>query len=603
MSRVFGQLDAWICVVSLFIVLGIGAWSARGQGTSRAYFLADRSIGFWGVAGSVFATNISANQLVGMLGIGYSVGFAQSHFEFGAVLALLLLAYGFLPVYHRMGLFTLSGYLGARYDARAQSLYALFILVLIMVQLTASFYIGARSLSLMLQGTPLAVSYTEGLLGMAVFTAVYMVAGGMQAVIFTEVVQSLLLLVAAGTIAYFTLGQAEIGGFSGLLAQDALRPAAEQKMHLYLPSNHPDLPWSGALTGLVLMHVFYWSTNQYVVQRALTARTIEQGRLGLILAGFLKLTIPFFCVAGGVAAAMLFAARMPGREIDPDAAMVELIRTVVPAGRGFWGLILAGLLAAILSTLASLVSSASTVTTFDIYQRWIHPEASDRSLLVLGRSLVPAFITLAAVLALATYQENEKGNFFLKVSSASAYFTPGLITAFALGMFWPKASARGAFWATLLSPLLGLGVESVYAQAAARWVTLRALAGEQLNFLHRVFFTFLLCTAVHVALSLLRPSPVQAARFTIAAYMDLPPRVVRQSLLRSALALLALLAVGLSVGFGMLSPFQAAPWAALIPCLAFLPYLRKSGKHFWRNDAFWAALLSALTAYLSIRFF
>ena len=189
---------------------------------------------------------------------------------------------------------------------------------------------------------------------LAVVTAVYTIVGGLKAVIYTDVIQSVLLLFAGILVAVLTFSQPEVGGWSGMIEFDQARPRADQKMHLYLPTSHPDLPWSGALTGLLILHCFYWSTNQTIVQRTLAARSDREARLGIVAAGFLKLLIPFFTIAGGVAAAQLFALRMPERIIDPDAATPELIRLVVPAGLGLVGVVMAGLIGAILSSIDSL---------------------------------------------------------------------------------------------------------------------------------------------------------------------------------------------------------------------------------------------------------
>ena len=354
-----GALDLVVFLGSLTIVMAIGILAARRERTTEDFFLAGRSVRWWGVAGSIFGTNVSASQLVGMLGIGYSIGFAQSHFELGAVAALMLLAYGFLPVYRRLGAFTLSAWLGRRFDGRSQTLYAVISVVVTIVQLTGALYIGSRSVGLLLDGTVLEVSYLGGVVALSVITGTYTIFGGLKAVIYTDVVQSVLLLAAGVAVAVLTFAQPEVGGWSGMLAFDAARPVVEQKMHLYLPSSHPDLPWSGALTGLLVLHTFYWSTNQRIVQRVLAAESDRQARLGIVVAGFLKLTIPFFAIAGGVAAAQLFNARVPGAVIDPDAATPELVRLVVPLGYGLVGLVIAGLIGAILSTIDSMVNSAA----------------------------------------------------------------------------------------------------------------------------------------------------------------------------------------------------------------------------------------------------
>ena len=393
-----------------------------------------------------------------MLGIGFSIGFAQSHFELGAIAALMLLAYGFLPIYRKLGLFTLSEYLGRRYDDRSRTLYSVILLVVALVQLTAAFYIGSRSLGLLLYGTVLEIGYVAGVVALALITGAYTIVGGLKAVIYTDVIQSVLLLLSGILIAVLTFAQPEVGGWAGMREHDLARSLADQKMHLYLPSGHPDLPWSGALTGLLILHCFYWSTNQTIVQRALAARSDWDARTGIVVAGFLKLTIPFFAIAGGVAAAQLFEMRMPERVIDPDAATPELIRLVVPMGFGLVGLVMAGLIGAILSSIDSLVNSASTLVTFDLYKKYVRPQATDAECLRVGKWVLAGLLSVSAVLALVTYDPAGAGNFFLRVSSQAGHFTPGLVVAFAFGMFWPGATARGSAVSISLAPVFFLRI-------------------------------------------------------------------------------------------------------------------------------------------------
>lgn len=625
----FTPFDIVVFLGSLAVVMGAGLWASRHENTTEDYFLAGRSVRWWGVAGSIFGTNISANHLVGMLGIGFSIGFAQSHFELGAVVALLILCYGFLPVYRKLGLFTLSEYLGRRYDGRSQGLYAVLMIILVMVQLTAAFYIGSRSLMLLLKGTSLAVGYEVGIALLAVVTAAYTIFGGLKAVVFTDVVQSVLLLAAGIAVALFTFAQPEVGGWSGMIAQDAARAVADQKMHLYLPSDHPDLPWSGALTGLMLLHIFYWSTNQYVVQRAIAARSQREARIGILTAGFLKLLVPFFAIGGGVAASFLFQARMPGATIDPDAAMPELIRLVIPVGYGLVGLIAAGILGAILSSIDSMVNSAATLITFDIYQKWIKPDASDRDLLNLGRGIIAVLIALAAALAIFTYDAEAKGNFFLRVSSMGGHFTPGLVVVFAFGMLWRKATATASVAAIVVAPPFSFLLEVVYREAAAASPGLASVFGLQLNFMHRVFATAIVAAVVLIVVSRRGEATESQRGHTIAALRHIPRSTIGRVLQVVVLGVGLLLALGVVVDRGWLAPRVAALLAAALVFAAFVPSMRKvasgevrdddddaededddggearSGKpiHLWANDRFWAGLLSALTTFLMFEYF
>jgi SSS family solute:Na+ symporter len=266
--------DMVVFVASLLAVMALGLWAGRKEDTSEDFYLAGRSTRWWGVAGSIFGSNVSANHIVGMMGVGFSVGFAQSHFEITAIAGLLLLAYGFLPVYRKLNVYTLSEYLSRRYDDRCRVLYALvMIFTLVVIQIVPGFYIGSRSLNILLADDTMAIAaapdsqagtdgdpaetpavarhaqigfrhYVLGILVMMFVAGTYTILGGLKAVIVTDVIQSVMMLVGGVVVAVLTFTRPEIGGWAGMRALDAA-PEARDMMHLYLPSNHKDLPWSG----------------------------------------------------------------------------------------------------------------------------------------------------------------------------------------------------------------------------------------------------------------------------------------------------------------------------------------------------------------------
>ena len=501
-----GGLDLAVFLLCLAGVMGIGLLAGGREQDSEEYYLASRSIPWWGVASSVFGTNVSANHLVGMLGVGFSIGFAQSHFELGAVFALLVLAYLLLPVFAGLRVHTLSEYLAGRYDERARLLYSITTLLLIAAQMTALFYVGSRSMALLTRGSPVELDYGTGVVALAVVSGVYTIVGGLRAVVWTDVIQSTLLLASGILVALATFAQPEVGGLSGLLASDAALPAEARRMRLYLPASHPSLPWTGVFTGLIALHLSFWGTNQYIVQRTLAARSQKEARIGILVGGFLKLLVPFFSIAGGVAAAHLFRARLASTAVAPDEAFPVLVGLVVPAGLGLIGLIAAGLLGAILSTIDSMLNSAAALVAYDIYRKHWRPEASDEALVRLGRWVVVLFVGTTAALASTTYDPTSRGNFFLQLSRQISYLTPGLMVAFFVGMFSARATARGALAAIVSAPILGLALEWGYALAVSGQAEV-PLFGRELNFLHRTFLTVLGCTAVHLVTS--RTGPLE----------------------------------------------------------------------------------------------
>ena len=508
--------DIFIFLASILAVLAIGLWAGRREESTKDFYLAGKDVPWWGVAGSIFGTNVSAEHLIGMLGIGYSIGFAQAHFEYGAIAGLLILAFVFLPLYRGMGLYTLSEYLGKRYDERSSVLYSAFnILTIVIVRMALGFYIGARALSYLLDGTALEIGYSAGILIFAVVTATYTVIGGLKAVIWTDFLQSVLLLLAGIFVAVLVFGQPEIGGFTALLAKDAALPAAEQKFHLYLPPDHPQLPWTGVFSGLLIIHIFYWSTNQFIAQRALAARSKYDARMGILAAGFLKLLIPFVSIATGVAAGFLFESRMATGELAalplPDDAFPLLVQMIVPAGYGLVGIITAGLIGAILSSIDSMMNSGATLFTFDFYKRYVNPGASEKRLILVGRVAILVFVGIGAGIAALIYTEDAADNFFLKVPAQIGHVVPGMAVAFLAGVLWRRASASGAFWAMLLSPAFSFAIEWAYAIAAGGASplaeALHNALGPQLNFLHRTALTAAFALLLMAALSVRGDKP------------------------------------------------------------------------------------------------
>jgi SSS family solute:Na+ symporter len=215
-------------------------------------------------------------------------------------------------------------------------------------------------------------------------------------------------------------------------------------MNLYLPANHPDLPVSGVFTGLILLHFFYWITNQYLVQRVLAAKSDDAAKYGVMVAGLLKLGIPFVTIATGVAAAHLLNIKYAGQKILPDDAFLYLVNAVIPAGFGLIGLLISGVLASTFSTIDSMMNSATTLFCIDIYKKYYRKNITDKELVIVGRLVTLTITLLAAVLAYATYNPQSAGNFFLKISSHGSYFTPGIIVVFFAAVFVRRIPSQAA---------------------------------------------------------------------------------------------------------------------------------------------------------------
>ena len=293
MEGILTQTDLVVFFGSLIAIMAVGLWVGRREETSEDYFLAGKDTPWWGVAGSVFGTNVSANHMVGMMAVGFTLGFVESHFEITAIAGLLMLCYFFLPIYRKLHIYTLSDYLSKRYDDRARVAYSvIMLLIIVLIMILPAFYIGSRTVNILMldQATVQGVidsaatdlperlsinktHYIIGVLIMAVVTGAYTIVGGLKAVIVTDVIQSVLMLLGIMIVAWCTFNHELIGGWGNLRLMDAAGhpiisgdgwTLGREKIQLYLPSDHPQRPWTGMLSGLLVLHFYYWGANQFL---------------------------------------------------------------------------------------------------------------------------------------------------------------------------------------------------------------------------------------------------------------------------------------------------------------------------------------------------
>lgn len=473
-------LDVLVLAACIIGVTGFGMWIGRKEENTSDYYLAGRTVAWWAIAGSIFGTNISSHHMVGMMGAGLKEGFAQANFEFGAIFGLLMLCYFFLPFYRRMGLYTLSEYLGRRFDDRSRLLYSITNMAFLLIQMVGTMILGALTVATLTADSEYRVSYETAVCLLAAVSAAYTFYGGLKADIFNDVVQSVLLLVGSGLLAVLAIWHPNVGGLSGLLAKQP------EKFHVFFEADHPELPWSGVLSGLMVLHLYYWGTNQFIVQRTLGARSDWDARMGTIAAGFFKLLIPFLCIVPGMAAGYILA-------IDPatesDTAFAGLTRTLLPAGYGLVGLVMAGLVAGILSTIDSMMNSTATLFTFDIYKKYIRPEASEIRLIWIGRGAM--MLMVGSAICLSLYFGQTRGGIFNKMADYNAYLVPGVIVAYVAGIVQPFVTRTAAFLCILAGPVLSV----VFEQGALRGFD------HQLQAFHRAALATLACYCVVIAVS------------------------------------------------------------------------------------------------------
>src|SRR5687768_6751379 len=353
-------IDFFVIATYFIVVLVIAWWAARREkNVSSDYFLAGRSVGWLAVGASLFASNIGSEHLVGLAGTGAASGLPVGHFELLASLILLLLGWLFVPFYLRSGVYTMPEFLERRYNSAARWYFTwVSIIAYVLTKISVTLFAGGI---VMRAVTGLDLWTSAGLL--IVVTGLYTIAGGLRAVIYTEVAQTIVLIF--GSAALMFIGLNEVGGWSGLQAR---LPA--DYFSMWKPSNHPDFPWTGVIFGAPILGVWYWCTDQHIVQRVLAAKNVSEARRGTIAAGYLKILPIFLFVVPGMVAAALFS-DVAGAA---DSAYPSLVTRLLPAG--FKGLVLAGMLAALMSSLASAFNSCSTLLTWDVYRK-LKPQATE----------------------------------------------------------------------------------------------------------------------------------------------------------------------------------------------------------------------------------
>ncbi len=440
----FVTIDYLVFFTYIFFIVGLGLWVSREkQGhekNAQDYFLASRALPWWAVGASIIAANISAEQVIGMSGSGYVIGLAIASYEWTAAIALIVVAKYFLPILLEKRIYTMPQFLEIRFDRRVRTSLAVFwLLVYIFVNLTSVLYLGALALRSIMN-----VPLFYGIIGLAIFSSLYTIYGGLKAVAWTDVVQ-VVVLIGGGLLTTFLALNAVSGGegvFSGLA--ELVRQAPDKFDMILSPDNpnYAEMPGLAVLIGgLWIAHFFYWGCNQYITQRALAAKSLAESQKGLIFAGYLKLLMPLIVVIPGIAAYVLNP-DLP----KPDESYAWLLNNFVPAG--LKGLAFAALIAAIVSSLSSMVNSTATIFSMDIYKALINPEVSEKNLVRTGRisSVIALVIAVFVAPNLSTLDQA-----FQYIQEFTGFVSPGIFAIFIFGLFWKKATTKAALWVAILA--------------------------------------------------------------------------------------------------------------------------------------------------------
>ncbi len=463
----FQTIDYIIFAAYGLMILGVGLWVSRGKkGESKSaedYFLAGKSLPFWAIGASLIAANISAEQFIGMSGSGFAVGLAIASYEWMGALTLIIVAKFFLPIFIRQGLFTIPEFIEKRFNTNLKTILAIFwIALFVFVNLTSVLFLGAKALDTIL-GTGDGSTMLAFMLGLAFFAAAYSIWGGLSAVAWTDVIQVVLLVVGGFITTYIALYHVTPDG--GVLAGiDHVYQTAGQKFHMIIQRTDPEflnLPGIGVIIGgLWVANLYYFGFNQYIIQRALAAKSLGEAQKGLAFAAILKLLIPIFVVAPGIIVYVMYMQPSGTTVIDGvqqvftnadgsvnyDISYPWLIKTFIPAG--IKGLVVAALTAAIVSSLASMLNSTATIFTMDIYKPYFSKKKDGSDLVKVGR--ISAIIALALAIVIAPALKTMP-QMFQYIQEYTGVVSPGILAVFLLGLFWRRTSTKAAIIGVLSS--------------------------------------------------------------------------------------------------------------------------------------------------------
>ncbi|HUF26373.1 MAG TPA: sodium:solute symporter [Gemmatimonadaceae bacterium] len=482
----------WLVIVLYFaLTMGIAVWVSvrdRTRDTSTDYFLAGRNVGWFIVGASLFASNIGSEHLVGLAGSGAAGGVAVGQFEVLASLMLLLLGWVFVPFYIRSGVFTMPEFLERRYSPGARWYLAVVsIIAYVLTKISVTIAAGGIVFEALM-----GIDFWTGAFIVVIATGIYTIFGGLRAVLYTDTLQMFVLI--GGAVTVTVIGLARLGGWGEMV--EGVGPGF---MSMWRPMADPDFPWTGILFGAPILGIWYWCTDQFIVQRVLSARSQTEARRATIFAGFLKLLPVFIFVVPGMIA---YALVQRGELVltRNDQALPALVGTLLPMG--LRGIVVAGLLAALMSSLSSVFNSCSTLITWDVYRK-LHVNATERQLVLVGQASTAVLVGFG--LLWIPLMQLISGQLYQYLQSVQAYISPPIAAVFLLGILWRRVNARGAMAALITGFVLGTArlIAELNKGTLDGWMFRFA----DVNFLHFAILLFVICTVVLVGASFTAPPP------------------------------------------------------------------------------------------------
>lgn len=501
-----GTLDWVFLILYMLVIAGISIWSIRKSKDSPTdYFLANRNLGWWVIGASILASNVGSEHIVGLAGESARSGTPMGHYELHSWIVLIL-GWVFVPFYMRSNVYTMPEFLERRFNAKARRLLSIIqLLSYVIAKASVTIFAGALVFNQFL-----GVGFWEGAIILVVVTGVYTIFGGLHAVMYTEAIQAFVLLIGSAVLLYF--GLEKVGGWSGMIAS-----VPPEKLNMFRPLSDPEFPWLGILFASPIVGVWYWCTDQHIVQRCLAGRNEKEARRGTIFAAYLKL-LPFFIflIPGLIAYVLhergeLILPLNADGQTDYNAAFPAMVEQIMPMG--LRGLLAGGLLAALMASLASVYNACSTLFTMDIYQK-MKPHASGKELVRVGRIATGVVVLLGMVWI--PMMGRISSSLYNYLQSVQSYLAPPIAAVFLLGVFFKRLNAKGAYSAMVAGFVIGL--IKLTLELFQKDISGILYDFATINFLYFCIYLFLFSIVVMVVVSLLthKPSEEQIRGLTFA---------------------------------------------------------------------------------------
>ncbi|XP_068100394.1 sodium/myo-inositol cotransporter 2 isoform X2 [Hyperolius riggenbachi] len=483
--------DIVVLVLYFVFVMAVGLWSMwrTKRSTVKGYFLAGKSMVWWPVGASLFSSNVGSGHFIGLAGSGAASGIAVTAYEWNGLFCVLLLAWLFLPIYLSAGVTTMPEYLRKRFGGKRIQIYlaVLYLFIYIFTKISVDIYAGALFIQQALQW-----DLYVAVIGLLAVTAVYTVAGGLAAVIYTDTLQTIIMIIGALILMVFSfikiggLGQLEAKYFAAIPSNRIMNSSCglprEDAFHIFRDPVHSDLPWPGVLVGMTIPSIWYWCTDQVIVQRSLSAKNLSHAKGGSLLASFLKVLPFFMMVLPGMISRILFT--------------------------GLRGLMMSVMIAALMSSLTSIFNSASTIFTMDLW-RHIRPRSTEFELMIVGRAFVLVLVVVS-ILWIPLVQASQGGQLFIYIQSISSYLQPPVAVVFIAGCFWKRTNEKGAFWGLTIGLVVGvirMVLDFIYAAPQCDQPDTRPGVVRYVHYLYLSMILALLTIIVVVAVSLWTEPP------------------------------------------------------------------------------------------------